>query len=58
VFWAFFLDCGLFTAWQAILLASAPPAQRFVPVLGLAAWLIQGGGNGGGGGGGKEEGLR
>ena len=40
VFWAFFLDCGLFAAWQALLLEGAAPAYRFVPVEGLAAWLI------------------
>ncbi|KAI8473351.1 MAG: hypothetical protein J3K34DRAFT_519018 [Monoraphidium minutum] len=44
VFWAFFLDCGLFSVWQAILLSGAKPQHRFVPLLGLAAWLIGGGG--------------
>jgi hypothetical protein len=48
VFWAFFLDCGLFSAWQAVMLAGAKPAYRFLPVVGLGAWLLAGGGGGGG----------
>jgi hypothetical protein len=52
VFWAFFLDCALFSVWQALMLEGAKPLYRFVPVLGLGAWLLQGGGGGSGGGGG------
>ena len=44
VFWAFFLDCGLFSVWQAVMLSSAPAPYRFVPLLGLGAWLVKGGG--------------
>jgi hypothetical protein len=47
VFWAFFLDSALFSVWQATMLSGAEAAYRFVPVLGLAAWLIKGGGRGG-----------
>ncbi|GBF87696.1 polyketide cyclase [Raphidocelis subcapitata] len=47
VFWAFFLDCGLFSVWQALMLSGAGAGYRFVPVLGMAAWLLKGGGGGG-----------
>jgi hypothetical protein len=44
VFWAFFLDAGLFTVWQALMLEGAAARYRFVPIAGLAMWLIEGGG--------------
>lgn len=47
VFWAFFLDCGLFAIWQNVMLAGADAKYRLVPVLGLASWLLAGGGSGG-----------
>ncbi len=43
VFWAFVLDCGLYSVWQAMLVGPrAAPAYRFVPFVGLAAWLCAG----------------
>ena len=39
-FFAFVLDAGLYSAFQAVLLANAPPVYRFMPFFGLAAWLI------------------
>lgn len=41
-FWAFVLDLGLYSVWQAILMADcgAPSKYRYVPFFGLAAWLI------------------
>lgn len=42
VFWAFVLDCGLYAVWQAVLLERAPSTYRFVPFVGLAAWLCAG----------------
>ena len=45
VFWAFCLDTVLYTLWQAVLLgaAGAPAKYRYVPFVGMAAWLLQGG---------------
>lgn len=40
-FFAFVLDAGLYTIFQAVLLRSAPPAYRFTPFFGLAAWLVR-----------------
>lgn len=42
VFWAFVLDCGLYSVWQGMLLSRAPAAYRLVPFVGLAAWLCAG----------------
>jgi len=44
VFWAFVLDAGLYSVWQAWMLgdAGAKAWQRFVPFFGMAAWLLQG----------------
>lgn len=42
VFWAFVLDCGLYSVWQAMLLERAASGYRFVPFVGLAAWLCAG----------------
>ena len=41
-FWAFVLDLGLYSFWQAILMGScgASNKYRYVPFFGLAAWLI------------------
>jgi hypothetical protein len=39
-FFAFVLDAGLYSAFQAVLLANAPPVYRFTPFFGLAVWLI------------------
>ena len=39
-FWAFVLDIVLYSVFQTVLLANAPPAYRFTPFFGLAAWLI------------------
>jgi len=39
-FFAFILDAGLYSVFQAILLANAPPVYRFTPLFGLAAWLV------------------
>jgi hypothetical protein len=39
-FFAFVLDAGLYSVFQAVLLANAPAAYRFTPFFGLAAWLI------------------
>ena len=43
VFFAFFVDLGFYTTWQAIFLRDAARKYRFVPFAGLAAWLIAGG---------------
>ena len=42
VFWAFCVDAGLYSVWQAWLLgaAGARPLQRFVPFLGMTHWLL------------------
>jgi hypothetical protein len=40
-FFAFVLDAGLYSTFQAVLLANAPPVYRFTPFLGLAAWLVR-----------------
>ena len=44
VFWAFCLDAGLYSVWQAWLLGDAGAAawHRYVPFFGLAGWLLQG----------------
>lgn len=42
VFWAFVLDCGMYSVWQAVLLERAPSGYRYVPFVGLAAWLCAG----------------
>lgn len=44
VFWAFVLDAGLYSVWQAWVLgdAGAKSWQRFLPFFGMAAWLLQG----------------
>lgn len=41
-FWAFVLDLGLYSVWQALLMADcgAPKKYRYVPFFGLAAWLV------------------
>ena len=41
-FWAFVLDLGLYSVWQAILMADcgAPKKYQYVPFFGLAAWLV------------------
>lgn len=39
-FFAFVLDAGLYSIFQAVLLGNAPPVYRFTPFFGLAAWLI------------------
>ena len=36
----FVLDAGLYSIFQAVLLANAKPVYRFTPFFGLAAWLI------------------
>ena len=41
VFFAFVLDAVLYSAFQAILLANAPPFYRFTPFVGLVAWLVK-----------------
>lgn len=46
VFWAFFLDMGLFYVWQLSFMRAAP-AYKWVPYFGLAAWLLAGGTRGG-----------
>ena len=43
VFFAFFVDLGFYSTWQAIFLRDAARKYRFVPFAGLAAWLIAGG---------------
>ena len=40
-FFAFVLDAGLYSIFQAVLLANAPPVYRFTPFFGLAAWLAR-----------------
>lgn len=42
VFWAFCVDAGLYSVWQAWLLgaAGARPWQRFFPFFGMAHWLL------------------
>lgn len=40
-FFAFVLDVCLYSVFQAALLANAPPAYRFTPFFGLAAWLVK-----------------
>lgn len=42
--WAFVVDAGLYSVWQAWLLgaAGAAPKYRFVPFWGMAAWLLVG----------------
>lgn len=46
-FWAFILDLGFYTVWQAVLMGDcgAPQKYRYVPFFGLAAWLIADGGS-------------
>ena len=46
-FWAFILDLGLYSVWQAILMkdCGCNKRLRFVPFFGLAAWLIAEGGS-------------
>lgn len=46
-FWAFVLDLGLYTVWQAVLMTDcgAPVKYRYVPFFGLAAWLVADGGS-------------
>ncbi|CAL5220468.1 g2491 [Coccomyxa viridis] len=39
-FFAFVLDMVLYSVFQSVLLANAPPAYRYTPFFGLAAWLI------------------
>lgn len=39
-FFAFVLDAGLYSIFQAVLLGNAPAAYRFTPFFGLAAWLV------------------
>ena len=39
-FFAFILDLVLYSVFQTVLLANAPPAYRYTPFFGLAAWLI------------------
>lgn len=40
-FFAFVLDAGLYSIFQAVLLNNAPPVYRFTPFFGLAAWLVR-----------------
>ena len=40
-FFAFVLDAGLYSVFQAVLLTNAPPVYRFTPFFGLAAWLVR-----------------
>lgn len=46
--WAFALDAGLYSVWQAAMLKEAKPLERFVPFLGMAAYLMRVGDGGGG----------
>lgn len=57
VFFAFVLDAGLYSVWQATLLkgVGATPLQRFVPFLGLAAHLLQQPAAAAGGAGAQED---
>ncbi|MEW5301554.1 MAG: hypothetical protein WDW36_004407 [Sanguina aurantia] len=43
VFYAFILDAGLYSVWQAVLLKNSPAGHRFVPFFGLVAHLLAGG---------------
>lgn len=43
VFYAFIVDAGLYSVWQAILLEGAQAKFRFVPFFGMAAYLLAGG---------------
>ncbi|MEW5319124.1 MAG: hypothetical protein WDW38_010294 [Sanguina aurantia] len=43
VFYAFILDAGLYSVWQAVLLKDSPSSHRFVPFFGLVAHLLAGG---------------
>ena len=44
VFFAFVLDAVLYSVWQALLMdKSASKSQRYVPFIGLVAYLVQGG---------------
>jgi len=46
-FWAFVLDLGLYSVWQAVLMgdSGAPSKYRYIPFFGLAAWLLVDGGS-------------
>lgn len=52
-FWAFVIDLGLYSVWQAFLMedCGAPKKYQYVPFFGLASWLIVGGSS-------LKEGLR
>eukprot|EP00803_Ostreobium_quekettii_P006077 evm.model.scf_1342EXC.1 EVM.evm.TU.scf_1342EXC.1 scf_1342EXC:1205-5897(+) len=39
-FFAFCVDCALYTVFQGILMPNAPPKYRWVPLFGLAAYLM------------------
>lgn len=45
VFYAFIVDAGLYSVWQALLLSDAQAKYRFVPFFGLCAYLLSGGGS-------------
>jgi hypothetical protein len=40
VFYAFIVDSCLYYVWQIVMMGNAPAKYKYVPFLGLAAWLV------------------